>query len=177
MAGVVFLALVSGLIAQSFAAAPYCVPGEPCFPSAAELAAFNQSVSGRLFAPPPYGQVCYQGHFDPAACALLIQNHTDEVFRESIPAAMVYTNNEFDENGNGCPLPASNLSMPITNATCELGALGTYFVNVTTEQDISLAVQFAAKYNLRLRVKNVSPALRTQSTIALMWIRLWPDWA
>ena len=158
MASLICSLLLSSFIAKTLAAAPYCVPGQPCFPSAAELTAFNQSISGRLFAPPPYGQVCYQGYFNSAQCALLIQNHSEAAFRESIPAAMMFTNNEFDENGKGCPIPTSNASMPITNATCEFGALGQYFVNVTSPQDISLAVQFAAKYNLRLRVKNVSRA-------------------
>ena len=67
---------------------------------------------------------------------------------------MMFTNNEFDQNGAGCPVPASIPTSPLTGP-CEFGALGIYFVNATTSEDVSLAVQFAAKYNLRLRVKNV----------------------
>ena len=143
------------LITPSLAAAPFCVASNTtCFPSSAELATFNSSINGRLFAPPPYGQVCYDGYFDAVACTTLVNNKTNAQFRETIPAAMMFTNNEFDQNGAGCPVPASVPTSPLTGP-CDFGALGIYFVNATTSEDISLAVQFAAKHNLRLRVKNV----------------------
>lgn len=48
----------------------YCAPGESCFPNAAELAAFNQSVGGRLYAERPIGAICYPSDplYNQAAC-------------------------------------------------------------------------------------------------------------
>ena len=148
------LALLSLFIATVTASAPYCLPQDSCFPSASDLTAFNASVSGRLLAPPPYGQVCYAGFFDAAACANLVENKMNEPFRKIIPAAVQYTNYEFDQDGDGCPVPDTVPSTPLTGE-CVLGGLATYIVNVTSVQQISKAVSFAAKYNLRLRVKNV----------------------
>ena len=146
--------LFSFIVTLVNAAAPYCLPHQACFPSASELATFNASVSGTLLVPPPYGRVCYDGFFDAAACAKLVQEKSDESFRTAIPAAVQYTNYEFDEDGNGCPVPDTALSVGLTGE-CVLGGLATYVVNVTSVQQISTAVEFAAKYNLRLRVKNV----------------------
>ena len=148
------LILFPFVVSLATAAAPYCLPQDPCFPSSSELAAFNASVSGRLLAPPPYGRVCYAGFFDRAACAVLVENKSSETFRESIPAAVQYTNYEFDQNGAGCPVPDTVPSTPLTGE-CVLGGLATYIVNVTSVKEISKAVVFAAKHNLRLRVKNV----------------------
>jgi hypothetical protein len=143
----------------STAKAPYCLAGDTsCFPGPSELAAFNASVGGRLSAPPPYGNVCYDGTFDLAACQTLVNNKQKGEFRENITAAMMYVNNEFDWNGSGCPVPNMVPSSPLSGP-CVLGALGTYFVNAQSAEDVSLAVKFAAKYNLRLRIKNVSAYL------------------
>ena len=68
---------------------------------------------------------------------------------------MMYTNMEFTSNGTGCPVPAAAPEKGL-DGSCELGALGSYFVQATSPDDVSHAVKFAAKHNLRLRVKNVS---------------------
>lgn len=41
-----------------------CLVGQPCFPSASDLAAFNKSIDGQLFSERPIGAVCYAK--DPA---------------------------------------------------------------------------------------------------------------
>ncbi|PSR79577.1 hypothetical protein BD289DRAFT_415449, partial [Coniella lustricola] len=144
--------------------APYCLADDPsCFPSSDILTSFNSSIGGRLSAPPPYGRVCYQGFFDATACQTLVENKTIAAFRENITAAMMFVNNEFDESGNGCPVPDTTQNVP-HNGSCVLGGLGTYFVDVESPQDISLAIQFAANYNLRLRVKNTGHDYLGRST-------------
>lgn len=148
------LPILLSLSGSALAAAPYCLAGQKCFPSAATLATFNSTVGGRLTTAPPYGSVCYQGTFDQDACATLVENKTSFAFRATIPEAMMFTDTEFDENGNGCPVPATVPTSPLTGK-CVLGALASYIVEVESAQDISLAIKFAAKYNLRLRVKNV----------------------
>lgn len=154
-----FFRLISLLLAcplTVLSAAPYCLLTDAsCFPSASCLAAFNASVSGRLETVQPYGRVCYSGTYVGAACEELVANKTSFAFRESIPAAMMFVNTEFDENDDGCPVPNADPTSPLTGK-CSLGSLASYIVEVQSVQDVSRAVKFAAKYNLRLRIKNVS---------------------
>ncbi|PLB53578.1 FAD-binding domain-containing protein [Aspergillus steynii IBT 23096] len=158
--------LALALAGQSLAKAPYCLPGDAtCFPSTEELSRFNVSIGGKLLAPPPYGRVCYADHFDAAACAELVANKGNGTYREAIPAAMMYTNMEFTSNGTGCPVPAAAPEKGL-DGSCELGALGSYFVQATSADDISQAVKFAAKHNLRLRVKNTGHDYTGRSTDA-----------
>jgi FAD/FMN-containing dehydrogenase len=69
----------------------------------------------------------------------------------------MYINNEITEDGEGCPVPKSTTDgsapAPI-NGTCALGNMPSYVVNATSTDDVQAAVKFAARYNLRLRVKN-----------------------
>ncbi|KAI9035791.1 putative flavin-containing amine oxidasedehydrogenase [Aspergillus affinis] len=139
--------LVLALTPLSLAKAPYCLPGDACFPSTDELSRFNGSVDGNLLAPPPYGRVCYAGHFDAPACAELVANKRNDAYREAIPAAMMYTSTEFTSNGTGCPVPAAAPETGL-DGSCELGALGSYFVQATSGEHVSQAVKFAAKHNL-----------------------------
>ena len=149
------LALIPTAFASVALAANKCLPGQPCFPSASTLNAFNQSISGALLMPPPYGSVCYTSHWNATACAQLVQNKQSPEFRETIPAAVMYTENEFDENGRGCRVPNTVPTAPL-KGDCVLGALVTYVVEATTSDQVVQSVQFAAKYNLRLVIKNVS---------------------
>jgi hypothetical protein len=69
----------------------------------------------------------------------------------------MYTNVE--QNGNvGCPVPdakADGTAPAAVQGECTLGNMAAYVVKATSAKDVSKAVKFAAKYNLRLRIKNV----------------------
>ena len=141
----------------SLASSPYCIPGDKCFPSQSVISAFNGSISGRLSTPSPYASVCYNPTFDLEACKRLFVQEKVGDFRLELPSAAMFTNWEFDDQGKGCPQPLIEPTGPL-NGTCTLGALPAYEVLATSAKDVSLAVGFAAKYNLRLRVKNVCPS-------------------
>ena len=70
----------------------------------------------------------------------------------------MYTNAE--QYGNvGCPVPnaGTNGSAPDRiESECTLGNMASFVVKASSANDVSKAVKFAAKYNLRLRIKNVS---------------------
>jgi hypothetical protein len=51
-------------------------------------------VDGRLLAPRPYADICYGQTFNNAACSKLVANQGNEDFRASLPAALMYTQNE-----------------------------------------------------------------------------------
>lgn len=73
----------------------------------------------------------------------------------------MYTNwEQLDDGSGGCfPPEALNIdgSLPAPFKTgCDLGAMSTYSVNATSAAEIAHTVKFAAKHNLRFRIKNVS---------------------
>jgi hypothetical protein len=45
-----------------------CMPGDACWPSAAEWNQFNSTVDGRLIATVPLGQVCHDPAYNEALC-------------------------------------------------------------------------------------------------------------
>jgi hypothetical protein len=46
-----------------------CYPGEACWPSDADWAALNSSISGRLISTVPLGAPCHDPTYNAAACA------------------------------------------------------------------------------------------------------------
>ncbi|KAH7100273.1 FAD-binding domain-containing protein, partial [Auriculariales sp. MPI-PUGE-AT-0066] len=136
----------------------WCKPGNPCFPGDDILATFNTSVGGALIRTVPYAAVCYAGeHYNAAACEELVTNQKVKLWRHQVPTAVMYTNWEFGENGTasepGCLTPETVPNAPLTG-TCVHGAQAPFVVNATTPETVQKSVQFAKKYNLRLRVKN-----------------------
>lgn len=68
-----------------------CFPGQKCFPTLAELAAFNTSVDGALFSQRPIGAICYPNDpdFDPIECQRKMQSFTffsDQWISDTPPA-------------------------------------------------------------------------------------------
>lgn len=161
MAVALSLLSASALVALARAAAPYCVPSNACFPSTGVLAAFNATVGGRLIKSVPYGSVCYAATYDAAKCAALVANMSVDAYRLEIPDALMYTTWELTADGAGCPVPRDVALTPV-NGTCTYGNLAPYIVDATSSADVVSAVKFAAKYNLRLRVKNVRPLVCLQ---------------
>lgn len=75
---------------------------------------------------------------------------------------------ELDANGNGCAIPdlQRNGSAPLpVKEKCEIGAMSHFLVNATNVEDVAKSVQFAAKYNLRFRIKNVSSTYIDRLTV------------
>jgi hypothetical protein len=69
----------------------------------------------------------------------------------------MYTNVE-QSGAVGCPVPnavADGSAPAPVEGECTLGNMAAYVVKATSSKDVSEAVKFAAKYNLRLRIKNV----------------------
>lgn len=56
----------------------YCLPGQPCFPSADKLQAFNASIGGKLERPSQPALPCYSGpSFDAGECEQATKQFTD----------------------------------------------------------------------------------------------------
>ncbi|GAP91265.1 putative FAD-binding domain-containing protein [Rosellinia necatrix] len=138
------------------AAAPYCLAGQPCFPSAASLSVFNGTIGGALIKVAPYGAACYKATYNADECKRIAEIKGDNDYRQSLPAGVMYTNLE-QISQIGCPIPDPNedgsVPAPVDRA-CTLGNMPSYVVNATSTAQIQKAVKFAALYNLRLRIKN-----------------------
>jgi hypothetical protein len=98
-------ASLAALTSLTHAAAPYCVPGDSCFPADSELQAFNSSINGRLIKNTPYGAACYKATYDAEACKQHASLKHTYGYRLPMPAALMYTNVEMTEGGAGCPVP------------------------------------------------------------------------
>ncbi|KAJ4344564.1 uncharacterized protein N0V89_012308 [Didymosphaeria variabile] len=151
--------LLSIFAVVASAAHPYCLPGQPCFPSESALSSFNASVNGRLIAPIPAGSPCYETTYNAEACKAAASKIGDFEFRVSQPGGVMYTNFELGNTTKnpGCPLPElpkDGSAPPPIAGDCTLGQTASYVVNVTDAVHIAQAVRFAAKYNLRFRIKN-----------------------
>lgn len=84
----------------------YCAKGSSCFPTQAQLAAFNTSIGGRLYSARPISSVCYakDPSFSPTACANLQANNFNDQFRSDNFGAFEQTQwedcNSQDQCGN-----------------------------------------------------------------------------
>ncbi|KAI1128829.1 hypothetical protein F5Y10DRAFT_277156 [Nemania abortiva] len=134
-----------------------CTPGESCWPSDSDWAAFNATVDGRLLRTKLPASVCYPGSadYDEATCESVIANWNDPPFHSKDPVS------------NFLPSWANNSCNPIYedgtstagdtlagSRGCTLGKYPPYSVNATTAEHIQAAVRFAKERNLRLNVKN-----------------------
>ncbi|KPM41001.1 hypothetical protein AK830_g5530 [Neonectria ditissima] len=147
--------LVDEIIGMVAANSSYCLPGDACFPSAEILDAFNASVDGRLLKPQPYGAACYRATYDSDLCRDLAENKTVAEWRVEQPAGAQYPNVEIDDDGNGCAVPdlLNGTAPKPVNAECTYGRMARYVVNATHVDYVVETVRFAAKHNLRFRVK------------------------
>jgi len=73
---------ILALVSLSGAISGKCLVGQQCFPSASELAAFNASIGGRLFAERPIGAVCYAKDkaFNKQECYAELPNFFDDLW-------------------------------------------------------------------------------------------------
>jgi hypothetical protein len=141
-----------------------------CFPSAAEFEAFNCTINGKLIESTPYGSACYKASYDAEACKALAVKKGDFEYRIGLPAGSMYP--IWEQNGPlGCPvpdpLPDGTAPSAVISPDCTIGGMAAYVVNATKTEHIAAAVSFAAKHNLRLRIKNVGTLFAELTVISL----------
>ena len=127
-------ALLFALHAAHSLAAPQCrcLPSAPCW-SAVPWAALNASVAGRLVPSLDPLAPC-RANSASSACQALLNASDDEFWLSSQPNGYLHTG-----------------LFNVWNLTTQLSS---YSVLAETEEDVSAAVAFAARYNLRLVVKS-----------------------
>jgi hypothetical protein len=131
-------------------------PHDSCWPSELEWSSFNHTLDGALIYPTPPASVCYpsQPNYKEEACALIRSQWFDSTFHGQDPISIDY------------PIWANNSCNPIypngTSITgevdagekgCSIGNYPVYVVNATTTQQVSAALEWAGKKNIRVVVK------------------------
>ncbi|KAL5319321.1 hypothetical protein ACEPPN_012372 [Leptodophora sp. 'Broadleaf-Isolate-01'] len=129
----------------SSASQPKCkaIPGTSSWPSDAQWAHLNTSLSGQLLRPSPPGAVCHptQPTFDPLACVAVGTGWLTSKWHTENPVSTLGNN----WNNDTC--------LPIPTFPCTGKGYPVYVVNATTAEDVKKGVDFARENNVRLVVK------------------------
>ncbi|KDR76424.1 hypothetical protein GALMADRAFT_279116 [Galerina marginata CBS 339.88] len=123
---------------------PVCrnVPGSAGFPTSADFAALNKTVSERLVHVVPFVEFCVS----VGGCSA--QQFTSSVFRDEVPGAMNQVNWEQDFDSN----PPS-LCQPESPLTCGQGDVPLFAILAESVGDVQAGINFAKVHNLRLAIK------------------------
>lgn len=147
----------------TLATSNYCQPTDSCWPSLQDWNTFNSTVKGRLIAVAPIAAVCYTQGPNSPGCVTIINNFTNPYFRASQPGAAQYPIWEEDTLGNNC----------FNDKSCMQGNVPPYAVAVQEVSDITLALSFANRFNIRVVVKTSGHEFQGRSTAAgalLIWM-------
>jgi len=119
-----------------------------CWPSDAEFHTLASRVSQPLIHPAPPATPCYAS----GNCSDAIAGWYNGIWRSDQPGAAEHTNWETYTFSNGT-IQACYLNTTL-GVPCQQGSVPVIGVDARTPRDIQEAVNFAAKHNLRLVIKN-----------------------
>lgn len=122
----------------------YYLPTDPQWPSDAQWNKLNHTAQGRLIRGVPLARPCYGLNINAARCAVLAKDwSTQDIFA----ADPVNVMGQYFQNNSCSPFLAPK-------ATCSLGNLAQYAINVSDASDVVAGIKFARAENVRLIVKN-----------------------
>ncbi|OQE42363.1 hypothetical protein PENCOP_c004G01683 [Penicillium coprophilum] len=134
-----------------------CMPQDACWPVDYIWARFNETVDGKLIATVPIASVCHIDSFTPydqSQCAQLQSNWGFPATHYEHPSSVmapVFTNLSCN--------PFSSKYSP-----CMIGNYVQYAVNATNAAHIQETINFAARHNIRLVIRNTGHDLLGKST-------------
>ncbi|KGO46867.1 FAD linked oxidase, N-terminal [Penicillium expansum] len=147
------------------------MPQDPCWPEDHRWAQFNRTVNGNLIATVPIASFCHVDSFTPYDQSQCVQLQSNWGFPEthyespSSIMASVFTNLSCN--------PFSSKSSP-----CSIGNYVQYTVNATDAADVQETINFAARNNIRLVIRNTGHDLLGKSTGAgglAIWMHYMKD--
>ncbi|KAF7910257.1 hypothetical protein EAE99_011304 [Botrytis elliptica] len=150
------------ILATSSSSTQTCkiTPADASWPSSADWAALNTSISGTLIKTLPPASSCYTGNpFNSTQnCSSVKTNWALASWQANTPEGIDY------------PIYANNSCLP-TDATgyqagksCEIGGSPIYVVNATTEDQIATAMKWATERNIRIVIKGTGHDLNGRSS-------------
>ncbi|KJZ79204.1 hypothetical protein HIM_01355 [Hirsutella minnesotensis 3608] len=138
-----------GLTGDSYGPRCRCAPHEPCWPPESQWHALNSSIDGLLVHVRPVANVCHGAAFNEAACNASMVKSTDSLWRASMPGAVQWTNWEaWPERNQSCFFDSPR------DQPCGQGRISLFSAVVEKPEHIQAAVRFAARFNIRLAIKN-----------------------
>ncbi|KAN0096945.1 hypothetical protein V8E55_001391 [Tylopilus felleus] len=129
------------------------------WPNASEWATLNSSLGGCLQALRPWAAFCYTSDplYNAEECQSVLAGYDNDtqagLYREAVPAALLWANWESCGYDQGCALNYSN-PQPVNSATCSQGSTPPYSVSIQDAQDASTVVKWATAHKVKLTVKN-----------------------
>lgn len=149
--------------------APFCEPGQQCWPNPAQWDMLNASVDGTLIAVAPPLASCFDWAGmppDQAACDASIANYSNSYWRASQPGALQEPNWEQD--------PTTGADCFDAAKPCSLGNIAPYAVAASTASHVAVALKFAAAHNVRVVVRASGHEYQGRSAGAgalLVWVK------
>lgn len=135
-----------------------CFPGDACWPSAADWAAFNATVDGRLIATVPVASVCHEDfpgvRYDADKCAEVRADWPRPEFHDATTHSVMAAS---FANASCDPFTSPD-------AQCVVGACVLYAVNATRADHYRRTIAFAARHNIRLVIRNTGHDYMGEST-------------
>ncbi|KAJ5909252.1 hypothetical protein N7495_001934 [Penicillium taxi] len=126
-----------------------CQPYQPCWPTEAHWAALNSSIEGNLIPVKPLAYPCHDTEFNVAECTMIKQNAYNSSYRSSQPGALQYSNWEsWPKEDEQCYIESPRSTI------CKQGRVSLYSAKVQTAKHVQNTVEFAARHNIRLVIKN-----------------------
>ena len=129
-----------------------CLFGKPCWPSDSTFSELASQLSQPILHPRPPESACYPPSDPSGNCTDVRTNALDGRWRSDQPGAAQLPNYETFIFGNGT-ISACYLNTTLAYP-CTQGSVPDIGVDARTADDVIAAVGFAAKYNLRLVIKN-----------------------
>ncbi|KAL5366646.1 hypothetical protein BJX96DRAFT_182881 [Aspergillus floccosus] len=126
-----------------------CQPAEACWPSQARWNALNSSIDGNLRFVKPLGYLCHEPNYNATECMFIKSNIHNSTYRSSQLGAVQHENwAAWPAKGEQCYVEAP------TSEACARGRISLYSAVVETASHIQAVVRFAAKFNIKLVIKN-----------------------
>lgn len=136
-----------------------CRPHEKCWPSPNTWNTLNTTLQGNLQAVLPVAAPCFNPSPNPALCTAAEQHSNNSIWRSAQPGAVQWTNWEaWPEKNQSCYFDQPK------DVPCAQGRVSLYSALVESAEHIQAAVGFAAKYNIRLVIKNSGHCFLGRST-------------
>ncbi|THV03671.1 FAD-binding domain-containing protein [Dendrothele bispora CBS 962.96] len=133
------------------------------------IASLNGTVNGRLFKGFPLAMPCSTSDsFDTPTCDTIQAGYLDEEFRSGVFGA--YINPQWETcqtTGDQCLLDSKDPRNPapmLPPHTCKSGSVPSYFIDVTSEQDVQTAFEFSKRTKVPLVVKNTGHDYKGRSS-------------
>ncbi|KAF8433267.1 hypothetical protein L210DRAFT_3763652 [Boletus edulis BED1] len=157
----------------SYTNSNYVTLGSPSWPSASSWETLNSTLGGRLQTLRPWAAVCYieDPLYDRDKCKTVLSNYTNEHTRESIASALLWTNWESCGYDTGCALNYSD-PQPVSGKHCHQGTTPPYGIAITSAEDASNVVKWAAAHNVKLTIKNTGVKYSSACHLSRVRLRL-----